>query len=104
MPSVNAGLKHLTHIYCAMSELRFKNGARNVGLREYGLIDNRLSCEIIADNKHMPSELVNMILKCKGADKTALVSDSLRCAGMPIDNRLYYTDSSNDKKSNRFGH
>lgn len=89
MPSVNAGLKHLTHIYCAMSELRFKNGARNVGLREYGLIDNRLSCEIIADNKHMPSELVHMILKCKGANKTALVSDSLRCAGMPIDNRLY---------------
>ena len=38
MPSVNAGLKHLTHIYCAMSELRFKNGARNVGLREYGLM------------------------------------------------------------------
>ena len=39
LPAIDAGMSHLTHHYCAMSELRFKDGRREVGLREYGLID-----------------------------------------------------------------
>ncbi len=89
MPAINSGLSHLTHIYCAMSELRFKDGKRNVGLREYGLIDDRLTAEIIADNRHLPPELVKMIIKIKGDTKLCVVSDSLRGAGMPLDGKLY---------------
>ncbi len=89
MPAIDAGMSHLTHHYCAMSDLRFKDGKRGVGLREYGLIDDRLTSEIIADNRHVPPELARLIINAKGADKVCVVSDSLRCAGQPIDKRLY---------------
>ena len=89
MPAIQNGMRHLTHLYCAMSELRFKDGVRNVGLREYALIDDSLTAELIADNKHIPPELARMVIHAKGADKVCVVSDSLRCAGMPNDGRLY---------------
>jgi N-acetylglucosamine-6-phosphate deacetylase len=89
LPAIDAGMSHLTHHFCAMSELRFKDGVRNVGLREYALIDDRLSVELIADNRHVPPELARMIIRAKGADRVAVVSDSLRCAGFAKDDRLY---------------
>lgn len=89
LPAIESGMRHLTHIYCAMSELRFKDGVRNVGLREYALTDDRLTAEMIADNKHIPPELAKMIIRLKGVDKVCVVSDCLRCAGMPNDGKLY---------------
>lgn len=101
MPAIHAGLRHLTHIYCAMSGFGTKAGTREIGLREYGLLDNSLSCEIIADNIHITAKMAELIIKCKGADKVALVSDTLRCAGMPADNRLYSLGNENDSNSLR---
>lgn len=102
IPSIQNGLKHLTHMFCAMSELRFEEGVRNVGLREYGLLDDSLTAEIIADNKHIPSELAKLILKCKGREKVAVVSDALRCAGMPADGRLYCLGMNGDESAQLF--
>ena len=51
--TIDSGMTHLTHLYCAMSELRFKDGIRNVGLRGYALVEDRLTAELIADNKHI---------------------------------------------------
>ena len=102
IPSINKGLKHLTHLYCAMSDLRFKDGKRNVGLREYGLIDDNLSAEIIADNRHIPKELARLIYKCKGKEKLVVVSDALRCAGMPEDGKLYRLGKINDQTAQLF--
>ena len=65
MSAIENGLTHLTHAFCAMSELRFVDGVRNVGLREYGLLDDRLTVELIADNKHIPPLLAKMIIKAK---------------------------------------
>ncbi len=96
MPAIEAGLSHLTHLYCAMSDLRFKDGKRNVGLREYALIDDRLTAEIIMDNHHITPELARMIIRCKGADRVCVVSDSLRCAGQPKDGRVYKLGSDED--------
>ncbi len=103
MPAIEAGLSHLTHLYCAMSELRFKDGVRNVGLREYGLIDDRLTAEIIADNRHIPPELARLIIRSKGADRVALVSDSLRCAGCPKDDRVYKLGSDENAQLVKIG-
>lgn len=89
MPAIEAGLSHLTHHFCAMSELRFVDGIRNLGLREYALLDDRLTVELIADNRHIPPMLAKLILNNKGANKVAVVSDSLRCAGQPKDDRVY---------------
>ena len=89
LETIDAGMTHLTHHYCAMSELRFKNGVRNVGLREYALVEDRLTAELIADNKHIIKELGMMIYNAKGSDKLCVVSDSLSAAGMPMDGRAY---------------
>lgn len=102
MPAIQNGLTHLTHLYCAMSELRFENGVRNVGLREYGLLDDSLSAEIIADNRHIPKELAQLIFKCKGREKLVVVSDALRCAGMPIDGKLYRLGMKEDETAQMF--
>ena len=42
MPVIDAGLKHCTHLWCAMSTVAMRNGVRSVGLCEIGLIDDRL--------------------------------------------------------------
>ncbi len=89
MPAIENGLSHVTHLYCVTSDVRFKNGVRNVGLREYALIDDRLSVELIADDKHIPQELLKMIVRAKGTEKICLVSDSLRCAGLANDGTIY---------------
>jgi len=101
VPSIEKGLRHLTHMFCAMSDVRFKDGRRNVGLREYGLIDEGLTAEIIADNRHIPPELARLIFKCKGRGM-CVVSDSLRCAGMPNDGRLYRLGSGDDETAQLF--
>lgn len=93
MPAIENGMRHATHLYCAMSELRFKDGVRNVGLREYVLTDDNITAELIADNKHITPELARMIIRAKGADKVCVVSDTLRCAGMPNDGKLYQLGS-----------
>ena len=89
LPAIEAGLSHMTHHFCAMSELRFVDGIRNLGLREYALLDDRLTVELIADNRHIPPMLARLIFNNKGASRIALVSDSLRCAGQPKDDRVY---------------
>lgn len=93
MPAIENGMRHATHLYCAMSELRFKDGVRNVGFREYVLTDDNITAELIADNKHITPELARMIIRAKGADKVCVVSDTLRCAGMPNDGKLYQLGS-----------
>jgi len=103
LPAIDAGLSHLTHHFCAMSELRFKDGIRNVGLREYALNDDRLTVELIADNRHIPPQLAKMVLRVKGADKVAVVSDSLRCAGCPKDGSLYKLGSDENAQLVKIG-
>lgn len=102
MKSIENGLKHLTHMFCAMSELRFEDGVRNVGLREYGLLDDSLTAEIIADNRHIPHLLARLIFKCKGRENMIVVSDALRCAGMPVDGKLYRLGMKDDETAQLF--
>jgi N-acetylglucosamine-6-phosphate deacetylase len=39
--------------------------------------------EVISDGRHLPASLLKLIYKIKGADRMALVTDSMRAAGMP---------------------
>ncbi|MBQ9964441.1 MAG: N-acetylglucosamine-6-phosphate deacetylase [Clostridia bacterium] len=102
MPVVDAGLAGCTHWYCAMSVAAMRNQVRSVGLMEIGLIDDRLTLELIADNHHLPPELVRLAYRCKGAEKICLVSDCLRAGGMPIDGKLYSLGLLGDETAQRF--
>lgn len=102
MPVIEAGLSHCTHLWCTMSTVSMRDGVRNVGLCELGLIDDRLTVEIIADNHHITPDMVKLICKCKSADKLCIVSDCLRAGGMPIGDTLYILGRKQDAKAQKF--
>ncbi|KUO76453.1 MAG: N-acetylglucosamine-6-phosphate deacetylase [Clostridia bacterium BRH_c25] len=77
------GYSLLTHFYSAMSTIVRKGGFRHLGVVESGYIIDDMDVEIIADGCHLPTELLQMICKLKGCDRIALVTDSMRGAGMP---------------------
>ncbi len=89
LPAIEAGLSHLTHMWCAMSTVAMYDGTREPGLVELGLTSDSLTAEIIADGHHMPEELVKIVYRCKGARRLCVVSDCLRAGGMPADGRLW---------------
>ena len=77
------GASHVTHMYCAMSTI-VKNGpARTMGVVETTLLMDDLTTEIIADGKHLPPELVRMVIKAKGIERVCAVTDAMRGTGMP---------------------
>lgn len=96
LPVIEAGLKHCTHLWCAMSTVHMRNGRRSAGLCEVGLLSDKLSVEVIADNHHISPEMIRLIYKCKGSDKMCLVSDCLRAGGMPEGKRLYKLGQGSD--------
>lgn len=53
------------------------------GVMETILLDDRLTTEVIADGFHLHKGIIELALKCKGIDRIALVSDSMKGAGLP---------------------
>jgi N-acetylglucosamine-6-phosphate deacetylase len=90
MPAIEAGVRHVTHIFCAMSTTVRRNAYRHPGVLETTLLDDRLTTEMIADGKHLPAPLMQLAYKCKGVDRLALVSDAMRGAGMPPGGRYTF--------------
>ncbi len=72
-----AGARHVTHLFNAMPPLRH---------REPGLIaaalDAGATAELIADGLHVHPAVVRLAVRLFG-DDLAIISDSIRCAGMP---------------------
>ena len=81
--SYENGLAALTHFYSAMSTVTRKDSYRIAGAIEAGYLIDDLYVEVIADGKHLPKELLQLIYKVKGQDRICLVTDSMRAAGMP---------------------
>lgn len=79
----HSGAEHLTHFYSCMSGITRRNAFRYGGVIEYGYWQDGISVEIIADGIHVPQSLLKLVLKIKGVDRIALVTDSMRAAGMP---------------------
>ncbi len=82
--ALDNGCRLVTHLYSATSTVTRKLGFRSLGVIESAFLRDDMYVEIIADGKHLPRELVQMIIKIKGTDKVALVTDSLEIAGTDI--------------------
>jgi len=82
------GLRHVTHIYSAMSSVTRHGPYRNPGLLEVALTNPKLTTEMIADGKHLPGTLMRLVYMCKGTESLCLVSDAMRGAGLPEGQRL----------------
>lgn len=78
-----AGYRHITHLYSAMSGITRRNARRYAGVIEAAYLIDGMTVEIIADGVHLPAPLLQFVYKFKGPEKTALCTDAMRAAGMP---------------------
>ena len=76
------GFTHLTHLYSGMSGVMRRNAFRYAGVIESAFLFDQLTVEIIADGIHLPPSLLQLIYKQLGPSRIALVTDSMRAAGM----------------------
>ncbi len=80
---MNYGFTHVTHLYSCTSTVYRKNAYRYAGIVEAAYLEDDMTVEIICDGKHLPKSLLQLVYKLKGKEKTALITDSIRAAGMP---------------------
>jgi N-acetylglucosamine-6-phosphate deacetylase len=73
-----AGARHLTHFFNAMSPLHH----RAPGVVGWGLLADDVTCDVIADGVHCDPVMLRLALRCKGADRLALISDAVLPAGL----------------------
>ena len=83
LDAMRAGLRHVTHIWSAMSSTIREGPWRKPGLLEAALVFDGLTVEMIADNKHLPPTLMKLAYKCIGADRLCVISDATSGAGLP---------------------
>ncbi|HZY37715.1 MAG TPA: N-acetylglucosamine-6-phosphate deacetylase [Mucilaginibacter sp.] len=72
-----------THLYSGMNGVIRRNAFRYAGAVEAAYLIDEMDVEIIADGIHLPAPLLKLVYKIKGAEKTALITDAMRGAGMP---------------------
>ena len=76
------GYTHVTHLYSGMSTLRRIKGYRRPGVLEAAYMIDGLTVEVICDGRHLPLSMLGYVFRAKGVHKCALITDSMRGAGM----------------------
>ena len=82
LKAIEAGLRHVTHIYSGMSSMVRVGPWRVPGVLEVGLTHPDLTIEMISDGCHLPATLLKLIVRCRGTDRICIVSDAIRAAGL----------------------
>ena len=77
--AIDAGVTHLTHLYNAMPPIHH----RKPGVIGAASENEAVSAELICDGIHVHPASVRMAFKLFGAERMVLISDALRCCGMP---------------------
>lgn len=77
MASVNAGVKHVTHLFNAMTPLQHR-----VPGVVTAAMNSDVSCELIVDTFHVDKSLYNLLWKLKGR-KLCFITDCLPAGGLP---------------------
>ena len=73
------GVTQATHTYNAMSGLHH----RKPGVLGATLTLDSIYAQLIADNIHVHPAAMNVLARCKGVDRTVLITDAMRAAGLP---------------------
>jgi len=73
------GATHLTHLYNAMPGIHH----RNPGVIPAAVEASHVRAEIISDGMHIHPASVRLAFSMFGGERMILVSDALRCCGMP---------------------
>ncbi len=75
----DAGATHLTHLYNAMPGIHH----RNPGVIPAAAENPAVRAELICDGLHVHPASVRLAFSMFGSDRMVLISDALRCSGMP---------------------
>lgn len=75
----DAGATHLTHLYNAMPGIHH----RNPGVIPAAVENPNVRAEIICDGLHVHPASVRLAFRMFGPERMILISDALRCCGMP---------------------
>ena len=88
------GCNLITHLYSCTSTITRHGGFRHLGIIETAYLLDDMFVEAIGDGRHLPAELLRMIIKIKGSDRVCLITDAISFAGMEkIDNLVGGTSS-----------
>jgi N-acetylglucosamine-6-phosphate deacetylase len=72
-----AGARHMTHFMNAMAPLHH----RSPGPVGWGLMNDEVTCDVIADGIHLNPAILKLILRNKTSERVSLISDSIAAAG-----------------------
>lgn len=81
--AIEWGLRHVTHLYNAMSFYHRRGPQRISGVVETALVNDKLTVELIADGLHVNATRLKLAVRTKGVSRICLVTDAMRSAGMP---------------------
>lgn len=84
LTSFSWGFRHITHMYCSTPSVRKINQNVHAGIVEAAYLIDDMTVELIGDGKHVPQELLRVVYKLKGPERVALITDSMRAAGMDV--------------------
>jgi len=79
MRAVEAGVRHATHTYNVMTGMHH----RMPGVVGGVLTCDQVTAELIADGYHVSPVAMDILVRCKGVDKVALITDNVPLAGLP---------------------
>lgn len=79
MESFRRGITHVTHLFNAMNGLHH----REPGAVGAVFDDNTVRAEIICDGFHIHPAVLRTAFRLLGEDRSVIISDSMRAAGMP---------------------
>ncbi len=77
--AIELGASQATHAYNAMTGLHH----RRPGMLGAVLSNDAIYAQLIADNIHVHPAAMKVLARCKGADRTILITDAMRAAGLP---------------------
>jgi len=79
LAGIKAGATHTCHAFNAMRELHHRHPNVVGGM----LSHDGVTAELIGDSFHVHPAVIKILIRCKGPDKVALITDSVPLAGLP---------------------
>ena len=73
-----AGARHMTHFMNAMTPLHH----RAPGPVGWGLLQDEVTCDVIADGVHIDPAILKLIVRNKSPERISLISDAIAAAGL----------------------
>lgn len=77
--AIASGASSISHMFNAMNPLHH----REIGLVGAGLVESKVSCELICDLIHVSKPAISLLLKNKGLKNVCLITDSMEAKYMP---------------------